>query len=240
MNLDRVTITGADDSIEPEALVPLARAFPFVEWGVLVSKQQEGGPRFPHRRWIERLTDYAPPNLALSLHVCGRWVRDLMVGRDTLFQDLGTPLELRRFQRVQLNFHASFHESQVEEVAALFRRELPEQQIIVQMDEVNDPVLFSLRRVGLDAVPLFDTSGGAGMVPGEWPLPFQAVPYHGYAGGLGPETLERELRRIREVTARQRIWIDMERRVRSEDDRQFDLEKVRRCLEICAPWVTAR
>ena len=31
--LDRVTITGADDSVRPTDLLELSREFPFVEWG---------------------------------------------------------------------------------------------------------------------------------------------------------------------------------------------------------------
>lgn len=38
-------------------------------------------------------------------------------------------------------------------------------------------------------------------------------------------------------TAEGRIWIDMETRVRSNNDATFDLTKVRRCLEIAAPFV---
>ena len=38
MKLTRVTITGADDSVEPRALAELSEAFPFVEWGLLMSK----------------------------------------------------------------------------------------------------------------------------------------------------------------------------------------------------------
>lgn len=91
----------------------------------------------------------------------------------------------------------------------------------------------------MDAVPLFDTSGGAGIVPRVWPIPLASIPYHGYAGGLGPETLERELERIAEAAGDTRVWIDMERRVRSEDDERLDLDKVRRVLALCEPLVRA-
>ena len=37
MILDRVTITGADDSIHVEQLAELSQAYPYVEWGILVS-----------------------------------------------------------------------------------------------------------------------------------------------------------------------------------------------------------
>jgi len=253
MRLDRVTITGADDSIAPKALLGLSEDYPFVEWGILVSKTQEGGPRFPTRLWIRELVESAPADMKLSLHVCGRWVRRLMVGDDELLRDVGYEApSLTRFQRVQLNFHAERHDVLVGEAAALFLRTMPRQQIIVQMDgTANEDLLGMLCARGVAAVPLFDTSGGAGVVPGEWPRPFPGIEYHGYAGGLGPDTLTRELPRIAEAAVfpspgenpelsrgtDARIWIDMERRVRSADDQQFDLARVRRCLEICAPLV---
>ena len=53
MILDRVTITGADDSIKATDLIPLSKRFPFVEWGILLSKNNEGSFRFPTRDWIE-------------------------------------------------------------------------------------------------------------------------------------------------------------------------------------------
>jgi hypothetical protein len=97
---------------------------------------------------------------------------------------------------------------------------------------------------------------GAGILPREWPKPIyldvhpgddgcgvQQHRYHGYAGGLGPDNLAEQIPLIlaaaagNEHTAEGRIWIDMETRVRSSDDRTFDLAKVRRCLEIAAPYV---
>ena len=43
MPLNRVTITGADDNTPVEALNDLAAEFPFVEFGILVSRAREGG-----------------------------------------------------------------------------------------------------------------------------------------------------------------------------------------------------
>jgi hypothetical protein len=45
--LERVTITGADDSTSIDEMLALSRRFPFVEWGILVSKRHEGSYRFP-------------------------------------------------------------------------------------------------------------------------------------------------------------------------------------------------
>ncbi len=75
MILDKVTVTGADDSINPDELEKLSEEFPFTEWAILFSKSQEKSPRFPSKKWVEKLI--ARDNIAqmsLSAHLCGKWV----------------------------------------------------------------------------------------------------------------------------------------------------------------------
>jgi phosphoribosylanthranilate isomerase len=61
--------------------------------------------------------------------------------------------------------------------------------------------------------------------------------YHGYAGGLGPDNLAHEIPRIAKAAGDARVWLDMESGVRSNNDKQFDLDKVLQCLEIAKPFV---
>lgn len=257
MNLDRVTITGADDSIDHEALMPLSAEFPFVEWGILLSKSSMGGSRFPSEAWLRRLAaddrDRSSP-LTLSAHLCGRWVQQLLHGFDEFDCIVGD--FIRACERIQLNFHAENTPCNPAACANALKM-LGQKQFIFQIDgnggndhlhAVNDAA--DCANIHIDTVGLFDLSGGDGIVPAEWPKPFfihvdpgehgdgvESFAYHGYAGGLGPENLERELERIAAAAGDCRIWIDMETRVRSHGDKQFDLAKVRRCLEICEPFI---
>ena len=255
--IDRVTITGADDSVRPEDLIELTREFPFVEWGILASASSTGrAARYPSWEWMIKLqaitTTKCP--MQLSLHLCGRWVRNLIQGyRDQQLTDA----TFFQFQRVQLNFHAERTKC-VPSAFAKCLRSIHGKDFIFQLDGENGNK--HLDSANEYEVPrcfgLFDVSGGAGILPAEWPTPIyldvhpgehgmgeEQWAYHGYAGGLGPENLEAEIPRIlkaaagNECTAEGRIWIDMETRVRSEDDRQFDLAKVRRCLEIASRFV---
>ena len=52
MKLRTVTITGADDSVEPKEIAELTKGFPFVEWGILLENGIYSGRRFPSRDWI--------------------------------------------------------------------------------------------------------------------------------------------------------------------------------------------
>jgi hypothetical protein len=241
MILDRVTITGADDSIHPSALVPLSDRFPFVEWGILLSKSSEGRARFPSLKWMEELMEWAASDLALSGHLCGAWVRDLCRAGSAFA--IERPTIAAQFNRFQLNFHAENHSYPGEMIVAGMRKLLPPaeslcpfQGFIFQFDDVNNGLMKVAVEAGVTAYPLFDISGGAGILPESWPKPCAA--YCGYAGGLSPDNLAEQLPKIAEAAGDARVWIDVETHVRSNDDRQFDLDKVQRFLEIAAPWVT--
>ena len=77
--IDKVTITGADDSTDIRWMRSVSEKFPFAEWGILVSKSQMGGYRFPSLRWLGRLAQHQS-ELQTSVHVCGRWVRQICQG----------------------------------------------------------------------------------------------------------------------------------------------------------------
>ena len=81
-------------------------------------------------------------------------------------------------------------------------------------------------------------SGGAGILPNAWPQARDC--YCGYAGGLSPDNIEEQLPEIEKVAGEGPIWLDMETHVRSEDDRQFELAKVRQVLKKTDPWVAKK
>ncbi len=228
MKIDRVAMTGADDSITPEQLLDINEKYPEVEWAILLSKNSVGHRRFPSFKWIERLskiTKEVPTKLAG--HLCGTWVRELVKGKLSVFSE--RPGLLNMFQRIQLNFHGEHMEPDPEFFKIL---KGSNKQVIFQFDDVNNDLLKKALDHGVNAVPLFDVSGGAGIVPEAWPAPVDGV-YCGYAGGLGPDSMTEQLERISKVVpASQTIWIDMERRIRSEDDEVFLLSKVQTCLDL--------
>lgn len=231
--LDRVTITGADDSISAHELKSISRQFPFVEWGILFSQTQQGTPRFPTESWIAHL----PVGPTYCAHLCGRYVRDIVLDAKLKWID-NRYNRSEIFNRVQLNFHGQFHKGHPSLGSVLdFYKEY---QFILQCDGVNDSAVEKLCAEQTRAracSPLFDTSGGAGRLPDSWPRAWEDS-YCGYAGGLGPDNVLEQLDRIYVASMELPFWIDMERRVRSEDDWQFDLQKVGRVLELCAPLVS--
>lgn len=236
MALSLVTFTGADDATKGSELLSISKDYPFVEWGILLSASSQGGLRFPSFDWLKQV-DFSGANL--SLHICGRWVREICQGKWDDFLREVPESSLYQAQRVQLNFHSYVHDLEdrfFEAIPALGERF--GWQFIFQVDGVNDELQKKASAAGFDAVPLFDKSGGAGVLPEDWP---ESTSFSGYAGGLGPHNLSAQLALIRE-RAHDDFWVDMETKVRSRLEHYvgeqhfprdtFDLKKVKSCLDI--------
>jgi len=225
LKLDRVTFTGADDSIMPSSLVSISRDYPWVEWGILFSKSNQGKPRYPSQEWLKEFYFLMAGHSEIlrSAHLCGRWVREMMIdGELTWF---ASDPNVGLFQRVQINFHGQYHAMHQSVPRQLGMK--PSVRFILQCDGPNDDQVSALAHMRV-VVPLFDKSGGAGRLPDEWPRAWPGI-YCGYAGGLGPDNIYEQIEHISKVSSGP-FWVDMERRVRSEDDREFELGKVR---EVC-------
>lgn len=231
MIIDRVTITGADDSTDIQWMSEIQKQYPFVEWGILVSQNQIGNYRFPSPCWLEQLLEIQH-QLKTSIHVCGRWVREICTGNwSHLIRSVGP--NMKKAQRIQLNFHQYVHKiDQQFFKSAHIEIQNNNWQLIFQIDGVNDELLTQARLNNLNAVPLYDLSSGAGILPLEWPQQSDGI-YTGYAGGLGPQNVLDQINRIKNV-ANGHIWIDMETRVRTDDDSKLDEELVESVLEQCS------
>lgn len=236
MRLDRVSVTGADNSVSPEDLIHISERFPFVEWAILFSPKKIGDHRFPTRRWVEDLISKTKDKpLRLAAHLCGKYCRDLALDANpTWASDFSNVAKY--FQRVQLNFHGHYHRLHYEFLSVLD----PNTQYILQHDGANtDSILELVKRKNI--VALYDTSGGAGKVPKVWIPPI--AEYMGYAGGLSPTNVDEKLKEIQNVytlnasPSHYRIWIDAESRLRSEDDSSLDLNSVVQYLRIAKPFV---
>lgn len=227
MIIDRITFTGADESVDPHSLVEISEKHPHVEWGILFGSKQSK-PRYPGTAWLYDLRSslLPKPTVKLSAHLCSGWVRSLVTGAEFSWSSAYYYIS-SRFQRIQLNFHGDPHTAHIDLKPMMARRGEWDLRFILQHDGVND----GLQELMPDAALLFDTSGGAGVSPDAWPAP-KPDRYCGYAGGLGPQNIIGEIHRIKQVVPEgTKIWLDMERRVRSEDDRIFDLQAVRDVLE---------
>jgi hypothetical protein len=234
MKLTKVTMTGADDSVTPSHLLEISRQYPFVEWGILVSRNSQGNNRFPSLEWMDRLSliNFGG-KMNLSCHLCGQYVKEILMGGIRFTDEIGNIFH--DVNRIQVNTHGQPHNYSVIEMATAMRR-LYQKEIIFQYDQVNTEILTHALRNGVNCSTLFDMSHGAGVLPKEWPFPIADVKC-GYAGGLSPKNIEYHLGLIKEKVGDNEIWIDMETHIRSNHDQQFDLDKVVEVLEKCKPFI---
>lgn len=227
--LTRVTLTGADETVEPRILCDLSRIYPFVEWGILIGSQ-DGKHRFPSSQWIATLLQKRRPEMQLSLHICGKHLRDIAKG-----EALDFTLNYPHFQRCQLNWHAEPQGEIAHNIVGAFKEMQGtwQPEIIFQLDEANDHLALECSRTSLKVAGLHDMSHGAGKLPESWLPSFHKFPI-GYAGGLGPENLAEELPKILEV-AQGDIWIDMETKL--FDGLQFSFTKCLQVLEFTKNFI---
>ena len=248
--LERVTITGADDLVDPHDLVALAATFPFVEFGILFSatRSQENAPRYPCRRWLTRLwreADASGQRLNLSAHLVGRYMRDAINTVPTWWDTF--PELVLMFDRVQLNCSREpFTAMGIEFLALETRRRWeraqipqPVPELIIQIQDAAAGSADVTKLIHQRVRPFFDNSGGRGELPARWPIGL--APVTGYAGGLRPDNLATEIPRILEAATAgvcERVWIDLETGVRTPTD-AFDVELAAAALEAAAPFVGA-
>lgn len=239
MKIDILTLTGADNTVQQQPLHDLTAQFPFVEWGILLSNTAEGKNRFPSTEWICDLVagyEHRKHKPQLSGHLCGRWVRDICAGNWSFLDD--RPEFSGYFTRFQLNFHSYLHKiKDMDKFVEGFKDPRLSfcKQFIFQLDDVNNEILEVAQKNDINAAGLFDTSGGAGVLPKEWPESLRE--YCGYAGGLGPQNLREQMELLDTVVGDRTVWVDMETHVRDYDNDDFDYEKCRQCLEIGKEWV---
>ena len=228
MRLSHLTFTGADDAVDPGELARLSAQAPLIEWGLLLSAEDEGRPRFPSRQWRAEFLR-AAPLARRAAHVCG----------PGLLRGTTLPNPSERCQRLQLNFSVDDLEADaVQRWVDTWQRggDGAPSVWITQHNAANAHLHERFVRpndapatAGPRHAVLFDASGGRGRVPGQWPRALPGCDC-GYAGGLGPETIALQLPLIAAAAGDARpTWIDMEGALRVDD--RLDLDRVRSVVE---------
>jgi len=205
-----ITVTGLDKRTDPLALLSLD-----VELGLLYSTTSEGN-RYPDRVWIEEMTTFLPNT---AVHICGRGTRqELLEGKLDLIVGCA--------KRIQIN--GVVFATELVKLEAMY----PEQAFITQHANYNHHLaLYPSARHEL----LVDGSGGRGRTPTSWARPTTKKRV-GFAGGLSPETLAKQLPLIHQAAAGADYWVDMEGRLRVED--WFSVERARQAVEVYEAFVS--
>jgi phosphoribosylanthranilate isomerase len=253
MYIDGITISGADDAVDPARLYDLSYRYPFVEWGILHHPEKSGSERYPSDKWIEKFDTFAPRFVRRAIHLCGGAVDqfcsgDLSVVRNAAYHD-------PTFDRVQVNLTpkilAMYSPSEIARLLIVSNSVVP---TIIQANDITLSVIVSLTQgkdpEGMDVQILIDESRGKGKSLGDmkdvvlkWGGLFKTSKC-GFAGGIVPANIEEVIRQVESVdnscydvksvlTGEQDLapsaWIDLESGARTRD--AFDLDKVELLLK---------
>mmetsp|Transcript_20155 Transcript_20155/g.36553 ORF Transcript_20155/g.36553 Transcript_20155/m.36553 type:complete len:324 (+) Transcript_20155:25-996(+) len=201
---------GADDSSPPELLAALSARYNYIEWGVLFRDELQGTPRYASQAWLDRLGEVnADRAMLLAAHLCSTRCTQVLNGDSSFVASLHDKYGFKRFQ-VNATAANNVDMGGVNKEGAARLRSvmvaLPHVEFILQRNEETKPLWQALEsgeggELGLPLPPnvsfLFDESKGTGVVAAEWPSPPPGVGrFFGYAGGLGPTTLEAQLPRM--------------------------------------------
>jgi len=228
--IERVTFTGADNSVHPVELAKISEAYPWVEWGILFPSGMEGFSRFPNFNWISELEKIKKtlPTMNLSMHLCEPMVYQLVTEGLSLEQIMKEQSIPEIFSRAQINTHGIKYKINDEFINEMKRNSHIE--FILQVDEGNH----FMYNLDLPNIAVFqDFSSGAGIFQNSW-LDFGDRKY-GYSGGLNINTLPQA---VEVWDKRDKIinWIDMETGIRSNG--KFDLTKVMEIINYIEPHIS--
>ena len=233
MKVNRITFTGLDDSTNLNEVASICKSYPFVEWGMLASKSNQGEwNRYPQKQTIRKIINSDIPTKNLALHIQGSYLKNILKGYANILESDELPYVRDNFHRAQLNFHRQGYKFEPSLFIPALKL-LKCDQTILQMDagKFSEEILQKFGNK-FNFYPLYDASGGAGVIPNTWPKHNTGQNYFGYAGGLGPDNLAEQLDAMNEVTnLEDMIWIDMESRIRT-DDEWLDLDKCEECIKI--------
>jgi len=228
-------LNGVDEATALAELAVVSDLYPFVEWGFLYSPDQQGTPgRYPSVGRIRRAFKELPRYVRTALHLSGPAVEQLLQGENVV---CGLAEQVRaRNGRVQLNLRTA--RANVDpDALRRFVVARPEIFFVTQYSDGNANVMQALAGVANHAI-VFDSSADRDAPPQSWPRAPESMRC-GYAGGLGVHNLEVELPRIYHAAGTAEFWIDIEGRLRDQNDR-FSMSLARRCLEIVSAQASKR
>jgi hypothetical protein len=221
------TFTGIDAKTDLDRVLTLSEEFPFLEFGVLFSLSPEDkDARYMAPSVVELvLKKLARHDVNTALHVCGSAVNayvagDQIIKRPALYAD-----------RIQLNFSANRVPFTVEELDKAIST--APYKIITQHFPPNADLVSLLKAKNHQV--LFDLSGGRGVETDEWPDAFDTKTT-GFAGGLGPDSIDVALPKILHASRGLNCWIDMESRIRTNG--YLDLDLCEAIAKKVAPFIT--
>ena len=244
MKLRYITCSDPREDISAESLLNFASQYQIAEIGVQAHPDAMLSWR-PRNIWSNQIVDLSknmPNPINIALHINYQWC-------DYMCEGL-VPPEVKRWllesnvhtkqpvvKRIQLNIGDAadcFSPKKLAELIATY----PNQEFIFPWNEKVAPQIKRLKQTGAKFSLLFDGSYGAGIEPDSWRGPvYNDIP-NGYAGGLGPDNVAKNLDKINAVLPENyETWIDAEGKLRDKQTTgSFTLELAEKYLQNAMNW----
>jgi hypothetical protein len=223
-----VTFAGVDETADLGRLREIRSHYFTVEWGVRLAFEHQGrAPGFPNVAWLSQLT----PELNLSAQLWGKSATDFLCGDDTeLMAHYGEAWSL--FQRIQINVTGGVDRLDLPALIRLLEKN-PDKQLILRIRALDLGVADALVEEGVPCSALFDQSQSQEPAQKKWPKGLKRFAGCGYAGGLGPDNIYKQLSPILNAAqSAERWWVEMDTSLRTKVLEQdvFSLANCKRAI----------
>ncbi len=233
MNINFCTFTGIDEQTDLNRILELSEAYPFIEWGVLLSLEEASLVDEKRYMSLPKILETAQffkanPQINGALHLCGEAAYDFISSQQKLSE------YIEPFKRIQLNI--LYKKIDIDDLKNIMSHH-SSKEFITQHNSANEGMLVHLMEIDNHSL-LFDASMGKGITPTAWPEPIQGKNC-GYAGGMGAHNIKKQLEMIEksfnEDYDHKIMWIDMESKVRKSTG-YLDLAQCEAVAKIVEPY----
>ena len=258
MNIKYITCSDPREFNDIHDIVALAKSSPRVEIAIQMhpSKASPGMPRFEWAKELVKLAwstqyhdftigkhEYVRNPVNLAIHINNEWAAQICnTGR--IPNELHKILSVRYMaggmrpiiRRIQINIpHSAVNSASSIDMARMMHAN-PDYKFIVQYNAKTADLVNRLHRIGANFSPLFDASGGNGILPDAWQKPVFDTGAQGYSGGMSPENVADNLTKISAVVPANRdIWIDAEGKLKT--DNKFDIARASQYIQNAENWI---
>ena len=223
-----VTFAGVDETADLEKLKEIGSHYFTVEWGLWLAVEHQGRVAgFPSVEWICKLA----PGLNLAAQLRGKSATDFLRGNDAeLMAYYGEAWSL--FRRIQINSTDRIDQVDLSGLARLIEKN-PEKEMILRVRDRNLEVADALVTAGISCSTLFDESELQEPAQKKWPKGIKRFSGCGYAGGLGPDNIYKQLSPILNAAqSAERWWVEIDSglRTKQHDQDVFSLANCKRAI----------
>ncbi len=181
-------------------------------------------PGMPRNIWFEQLIHETlqTSHVNLAIHINNEWANDICtrgIIPDTIYNWIKIERTHKKplIKRVQLNMSKNVADNININAMRGLLYDFRHTEFIFQYNDKTKDAIEKMHKSGAKFSLLFDASGGNGISPDKWQKPVYDEHPMGYSGGISPDNVIGNLRKIDNVAHGREIWIDAEGRLKSQN-----------------------